>query len=987
MMKQYLQLKEEHPGFLLFFRMGDFYEMFFDDAVQASSICGIALTKRGQKGSLNVPMAGIPHHALETYLEKLLAHGVIVAICDQIESAEAARKRGSNSLVKRAITRLVTPGTLIDERLLHPKKSNYLLAVAPSTRGGHSHVDATDNPNPNPNPNSSNSSNSNNSGLLSQWDLAWVDVSTGEFCVGESSSSELAAEVARIAPAEVLLPAGGCSLLEGETTSHRPFAMTTLPAPSPSPSPRELLPPPIPSALEALLAASTLPPSLRTPTVAMLNVWNYAQQNLQAALPPLRAPQAPHLQPLLRLDAMTQRALDIYPSSSSSTAAAASSRRSSLYHPHPSHTHAHGHAHSSHHAHAHAKAKGRQTLQSQRQVRGGGRGSSPLSSPTLWQVLDHCCTAAGSRRLQSVYMAMPLIDAEQLEGRWDQVSFLMAHPHLTRNWRRHLRRVGDIERAMQRLLGGRGLPRDLALVAGALDVADQLAEELESCLTLAAAEGEGLPSTGEEVEVEVQGSPLMPPLRWQGQRLHAHFTGQVRSWRGLQSMRQQWTAAMDMEQLTAGDASGGLQAQLIRPGWSDQLDHWRMLAEKGLQQLDEFQRQLSVTMGIKKLRLRQHKVLGWVLEVPSSASSASSASGNGGIEMVHAFNATQLEQNLPPLICIQHLSSCSRWRYEPLQELVQAVSGAADHVKLLELQFFQQFVGDIVREAATLRQCASILADWDVMANFATLALDHHWIRPQIKTNTHSGGGDDAQDGNIGVDIRNGRHPVVERSLHAEGLTYTANDCALTHDSQRLWIITGPNMGGKSTFLRQNAILVLLAQMGSFVPADFMEFSLVDRLFARVGARDDIAQQQSTFMVEMLETAAILKGATARSLVIVDEIGRGTSTEDGLCIARAVLEHLLLENQCLTLFATHFSSLGQLQELQPGLIACHQTEVAILEDGHAIFHRKIVRGIAENSYGILCAELAGIPDKVIERAKSLLEAENSQKDSASGPCG
>ncbi len=815
-MSQYLEIKAVNPGYLLFYRMGDFYEMFFEDAEIASRALGIVLTKRGRHQGQDIPLCGVPVHAAQDYLRKLIGLGHRVAICEQLEDPAEAKKRGSKAVVKRDVVRLVTAGTLTEDDLLPARAANYLAALAML---GHGDADFA---------------------------LAFADVSTGECAVLPLGPAALADELARVAPAELLVSEATRAAL-AERKMPLPPAATVLLAGAAFDS----------SAAAATIAAA-FGPGVVDPTAysrveraalgALLGYIAASQKGVAVALsPPRREALAAHM----AIDLATRAALEL--------------------------------------------------LETQR---GTAQGA-------LLEAIDCCATPAGSRLLAR-RLAAPLCAPDPINARLDAVAALRADTARTARLRAGLKAVPDLTRALTRLALGRGGPRDLGAVGRAIGGAGALAAEL---LALDA-----------------------PPAELA--RLAAVLAT------APQALADELARAL-ADELPLLSRDGGF----TRKGYDAALDAERALASQTRAVVAALQARLAAETDIRTLRIKHNGVLGYFVEVPA-------AQGARLLEEPHRQT----------FIHRQTMANAMRFTTAELAELEGRIARAHEQALALELALFARLAAAVLAATDTLRAVAEALAALDVTAGLAHLAATRGFSRPRL-------------DDSLAFAIAGGRHPVVEATVGAGGRSFVANDVDLTGGA--VWLVTGPNMGGKSTFLRQNALIAILAQMGSFVPADSAHIGVVDRVFSRVGAADDIAHGRSTFMVEMVETAAILNRATQRSLVILDEIGRGTATFDGLSIAWAALEALHDETGCRTLFATHFH---EMTGLARSLKRLSNVTMAVREwEGEVVFLHEVVPGAADRSYGIQVARLAGLPERVLARARQVLGVLESRASGTGAP--
>ena len=792
MIAQYRRIKQAHPDCLLFFRMGDFYELFFEDAKIAARCLDIALTRRGRYAGEDIPMCGVPVHSAEQYLARLIRAGHRVAICEQLEEPGPARRRG---LLAREVVRIVTPGTLTESGLLDAQRHNYLAALA--CDGAH-------------------------------LALAWVDISTGLFRTQLlDHAADLPEALARIDPRELLVPEplvdrldlqgpgaewrerivakeGVCfDPSEGERLLCRHFRLATLEGLGRFEA-AEL------GAAGALLA--------------------YLQLTQKGLLPRLERPLRVDAKRVLRIDPATRRSLELLAD-----------------------------------------------------VRGERAGS-------LLGAVDRTLTAAGARLLAE-WLGAPLADLERIRSRHDRVQAFLDRPDLRREVRARLRGLPDLSRALSRLVLERGGPRDLQAVGRGLEVAEAVAGLLAEA----------------EPPLRTLGAALADPDRV-GARIRA--------------------ALVDQPPTLARE--GGF----IRPGFDAELDRLRALRDQGRRHMAALEARLREQTRIPSLKVRHNHLLGYFIEVT-------------------AAHRDKVPDHFVPR---QGMAQATRYVTAELTALERELTGAAERALLRELALFAELREQVSAQAEAIARTAQALARIDVAAGLAELAAEWRYVRPRMVEEPC-------------FRVRGGRHPVVEQALARQGERFVANDLHLDRDG-RLWLLTGPNMAGKSTFLRQNALILVLAQAGSFVPAEEAEIGLADRLFSRVGAADDLARGRSTFMVEMVETAAILNQATPASFVLLDEIGRGTATYDGLALAWAVVEHLHEVVRCRGLFATHYHELTALAGRLPAL-AAHTVRVKEWR-GRVVFLHEVVPGCADRSYGIQVAELAGLPPAVVARAREVL---------------
>ena len=818
MIAQYLEIKSANADSLLFYRMGDFYEMFFDDAAVASRALGIALTKRGKHGGEDIPMCGVPVRAADDYLQRLIAQGFRVAVCEQTEDPADAKKRGPKSVVRRDVVRLVTPGTLTEESLLDARAHNFLTALfrgAPKESAEQAYA------------------------------LASIDISTGELIAASVRLSDLPGELARIRPGEVVVGDD----LAGDADIRRLIdeAGAAL-----TPSPRAHFDSVRGErALKERLGVAALDAFgdfTRPELAALSGLLTYVEITQVGRAPLLRPPRKETAGSLLVIDAATRANLEL--------------------------------------------ARSNQ----------GARAGSLLAA------VDRTVTAAGARELAS-RIASPLTDVALVNARLDAVAYLANEPRLRKALRDALKAAPDLARALARLALGRGGPRDLGAVRDAIVAAHDLAAHL-----LRIGEALGLPHELMGIVERLAGAPI--------------------------GIEQSLSAAL-AEALPVNARDGGF----IREGLSGDLDEHRSLRDGSRQVIAGLQATYAEATGIKGLKVRHNNVLGYFVEVTA----------------LHAPTLTK-PPHVETFIHRQTMATVVRFSTAELAELESRITSAADRVLALELDIFAALVNDILAEEQTLSAASAGLAELDHYAGLAELAAEQDYVRPKI-------------DASLVFAVEDGRHPTVEHNLQrGHGASFIGNDCRLGGDSgdegTRILLVTGPNMAGKSTFLRQNALIVVLAQAGSFVPAKAAHIGIVDRLFSRVGAADDLARGRSTFMVEMVETASILNQATARSFVVLDEIGRGTATFDGLSIAWATLEYLHEVNRSRVLFATHYHELTALAD-KLNHAANATVEVKEWRD-EIVFLYRVVPGAADRSYGIHVAKLAGLPGPVLARAGEVL---------------
>ena len=819
MMQQYLEVKANHPDCLLFYRMGDFYELFMDDAVTAAEVLDITLTKRGKAQGQDIPMCGVPFHAYESYLAKLIRAGYKVAICEQTETPEQARARGGyKALVKREVVRVVTQGTLTEDTLLEARKNNYLAALVR---------------------------------VKGEYAMSWCDLSTGQFCVTALTPNQIYATLTQIDPSELIIPEGIYAVMSDfphdlkerlsiepdvrfnyascEKTIKNTYNIQTL------------------DSFGEFGAAET---------IAAGALIDYIERTQLGSLPYLAPLQQVQTGTHMEIDAATRRSLELTQSQSGT-------KKGSLLH-----------------------------------------------------TMDWCVSGAGSRLLFD-WISAPLQDLAAINARLDLVELFHNDLSLRQSLRDILKEIPDVERTLARLTIGRGGPRDLE------NISIGLQKSLNVIATLSNASAKELLK------------PFLDQLSHDGQ------TSAL-----LETLSQSI-----MQDAPAMARDGGF----IAKGYHPELDRYRSIKEDSKKLIAALQGRYAQDTEIKGLKISYNNVLGYFIEVSSKY----------GDSLLVGANDDNKSDN--PFVHRQTLASVMRFTTPELSELERDITQAGDKAIAIEQELFTKLVTQASNCARKLKEIAHALAQLDVLCALAELAGDLNYTRPTL-------------DNSYSFKIEGGRHPIVEAALKkASDQPFIANDCDMS-DADRVWLLTGPNMAGKSTFLRQNALIAIMAQMGSFVPAQSAHIGIIDKVFSRVGASDDLASGRSTFMVEMVETAAILNQATDRSFVILDEIGRGTATYDGLSIAWACTEQLHETNKSRTIFATHYHELTALEEKLSAL-SCHAMQVKEWK-GKVIFLHEVAKGAADRSYGIHVGRIAGLPASVTKRAESILKTLEKDKNKA-----
>ena len=817
MMEQYIEIKAANEEYLLFYRMGDFYELFFDDAVTASQALGITLTKRGKLKDEDIPMCGVPVHSSDEYLHKLIEKGFKVAVCEQTEDVAETKKRGPKSVVRREVVRRVTPGTITEESLLTAETNNFLSAVCQLKP-----TSETD------------------SGV---YGLATIDISIGSFQVAELTFIDLATELSRVDPKEIIVP----QELENDVKLRKIFESLT-----------GLVTATTKSFFDSVSAKKRIAEFFnvkeiegfgqfsRAELAAAAGAISYIELTQLEERPALNPPQKTDIAATMLIDSATRANLELT-----------------------------------------------KTLS-------GDRVGSLLAS------IDRTVTSGGSRML-AARLSAPLIDPTMIANRLDSVTWFLNNSSIRDNLRIALRLAPDMPRALSRIALNRAGPRDLGVIKFGLEAATNIVTFF----------GEG---------TEILNAELAD-VKSKLERVPSELLAEL-------------VEALD-EELPILVRDGGF----IKTGYDHNLDEQRKLRDESRQVIAELQVKYSEHIEVKSLKIKHNNVLGWFIEVPAGQS-----------------EKLLSDENKATFIHRQTMAGAMRFTTTELAELETKIANAGGQAITIEHEIFSKLTNLVLDFTTDIKEIADSIAILDVSAALSIIASTENYCRPIVNDS-------------LAFKINGGRHPVVELALRKDSSsTFVANNCELSPSDQqkfgKIWVVTGPNMAGKSTFLRQNALIAVLAQIGSYVPADSAEIGIVDRLFSRVGAADDLARGRSTFMVEMVETAAILNQAGEKSLVILDEIGRGTSILDGLSIAWATIEHIHEINCCRTLFATHYH---ELTTLAKRLDRLENTTVSVREwEGDVIFLHEIISGVANRSYGIQVAKLAGIPKTVVIRAEAIL---------------
>ncbi len=804
MMAQYLKIKEANQDYLLFYRMGDFYEMFFQDAINAAAALDIALTKRGKHNGDDIPMCGVPFHSYEIYLSRLIKKGFKVAICEQTESPQEAKKRGYKAVVNREVVRLVTPGTLTEDNLLENNSNNYILSIFKHR---------------------------------SELGFAWVDISTGDFFLntitnGINEKDILATNIARINPAEIII----ADEMIGHGNNMELFAsikdkLVVLPL----------------ARFSYNNAKDSIQKHFKVASLDSYGTFNNAEVSAAGVILDylettqkdtnfiLQNPTKVINQDFVEIDATTKKSLELTETTN-----------------------------------------------------GAYKGS-------LISVMDSTKTSAGARLLKT-WINFPLFNLDKINKRLSQVEFFVENPTMSKELQDLLKNLPDILRATTRLSLTRGGPRDLLSIAKTLSNVPKIKNLINQSIGQF---GQDIAELAEALGID--------------SGLANKITNTLK----------------DEAPLLARD--GGF----IKEGFFPPLDELRAIKSNAHSVLMQYQEKYATQTQISNLKIKFNNVIGYFIEVPAK------------------FGSQMLENK--DFIHRQSVLSAARFTTVELTELENNIRGASDKILAQELEIYNNLVIEVLRQIKDLTKTANALAHLDVVCSLGVLAIKNNYCKPQI-------------DNSLDFCIIGGRHPVVESAIMQNN--FIKNDCTLSPEQSSLWLLTGPNMAGKSTFLRQNAIIAIMAQIGSFVPADSAKIGLINKVFSRVGASDELLKGRSTFMVEMIETASILNQADERSFVILDEIGRGTATFDGLSIAWSVVEHLISKNKTRGIFATHYHELTALAKNLPQL-SLHCMKIKEYND-EIIFMHEVADGAADRSYGVHVAKLAGLPPIAIKRAEQVL---------------
>lgn len=802
MMQQYLDIKEKYQGYILFFRMGDFYEMFFDDAKIASKILDIALTKRGKEKGSDIPMCGVPYHSYEPYLEKLIKNNLRVAICEQIETPQEAKKRGYKAIVKRDVVRVVTQGTLTEDNLLNPKQANYLLSISVEK---------------------------------DCCALAWLDISTGIFYIKQLLITELSSNLALIDPQEILIDESllnhkdASFLLQDYRNKIVNFSSSYFATKKNETILKEFYKIKF---LDALGSITALEISASGVLIS------YIQTTQKNQLPKLNFPKSTSEEQFLQIDKTTLKSLEIF--------------------------------------------------------------NSQEKNNSLFAFLDNTKTSSGARSLRQL-LAHPLIDKEKIAKRLNKVDFFVKNTNLTEEIRNILKPFPDLERAIHKLLLSRGNARDWIIIINSIRVINNLKT------------------------FYIKNQQILPK----------NIASLFIKLNDCDHLLTSYDIIKESPPLLLRDGN------FIKDGISEELDYLRNININSHNKIKNLEEKYRQETGISHLKIKSTNILGYYLEVSKNS-------------------ITKIDNNI--FIHRQTLANNVRYVTEEIINIQNELSQASQKSLDIELEIFSKLLKKLSNDLHILQTSITVISLLDIYSNFAFIANKYNLVKPTLRNDTT-------------INIKEGFHPVVKNNLPNDINEFITNDCDLRED-HNFWLITGPNMAGKSTFLRQNALIIILAQIGSFVPAKQAEIGIVDKIFSRVGASDDLSRGRSTFMVEMLETAAILHNATSKSFLILDEIGRGTATFDGMSLAYSIVEYIHNNIKARTLFATHYHELSALSKKLKNC-ACYFSSVS--EDkGKIIFTHKIVPGITKKSYGIAVASLVGLPETIIVRANQIINTLESK---------
>ncbi|MDR2609326.1 MAG: DNA mismatch repair protein MutS [Rickettsiales bacterium] len=818
--EQYLNLKAQYKDHLLFYRLGDFYELFFDDAVKAAKLLNIVLTKRGNSCGQDIPMCGVPAHSSESYLHKLIDLGFKVAICDQLETADEAKRRGYKSIVKRDVVRIVTPGTIIEDSLLEDKSNNYLASIVEQN---------------------------------GEYAIGWLELSTGKFFHTLTNLKALDSDLLRISPKELLISEKLAedekirSILKNYKISITQHAQSFFEY---NKSHRTLC------EFYKIRELGVIGNFSKVEIMACGALLEYVRVTHRGSIPRLELPKPYRQQSFMLIDASARRNLELF---------------STQF--------------------------------------GEKKGS-------LISVIDHTVTASGGRLLKQM-LASPLACPKAINLRIGTVEFFVNSHEARKKIREILSNIPDIERSLSRLMLGRGSPKDMNLLKIGLGKTLELSE------FLCKIESGTNESLLRQYVIQVADTGIQPTSR-AGMTVKSDENELSTIHKSLGNHKELFELLNDA--VLDNNLSSAKEGGFINPKYNQELSELSYVLNNSNKLITKLRESYRDLTGIAALKILHNNILGYYIEVSANHKLTSDI-------FIHR----------------QSLANSMRYTTNELKELENKILTARDAVISLEMKIFSELCGKIAKESEKIALAANTLAKLDIRTAFAELAVQNNYVKPII-------------DNSKEFNICSGRHPVVEVNDK-----FIANNINLAG----IHLITGPNMAGKSTFLRQNALIAILAHMGSFVPADSAHIGVIDKIFSRVGATDNITAGYSTFMVEMIETATIVNQATDRSLVILDEIGRGTGVYDGLSIAQAVIEHIHNVNKCRAIFATHYHELTKVSKYLKN-VKCFCVKIKEW-NGEVIFLHEVVEGVADESYGIHVAKLAGFPDSVLDRASEVFE--------------
>ena len=790
MMQQYLSIKSSHKDYLLFYRLGDFYELFFEDAKVAAKILDIVLTKRGVQAGDDIPMCGVPYHSATHYINKLLKNGYSIAICEQLESPEEAKKRGYKSVVRREVVQIITPGTLMEDHLLDPKSPNYLMAIAE---------------------------------YKNTYAIAWIELTTGEFYAINCNKNNIKNEISRLNPREIIISQKHASEFLSMQVNFTSRSNNIFDYQGCCNRIQEYY---------KVASIQGLGDFSQVQIIASGVLIEYVIHTQKNNVPKLRVLKNIDRKFFMEIDVATRRNLEL-------------------------------------------------------------ESSTDNQKYTLLNTIDKTITSAGGRLLKT-RLSSPLCNATAINKRFECVDFFYNAKELRIHFRKYLAYFPDIQRALSKIFTSKASFKDLNTIKNGLKIATMISELFRV----------------KEVKLTAGINALVS-------QIFGYFK-----------------LLSELEEALVASEKTGEGESPIRMHYNQHLKELYDIKNNSHQKISSIKEKYRKKTSVQNLKISRNNIFGYFVEVTS-------------------MNASKMDKDF--FIHKQTLGNSVRYFTNELKELESAILNCADKIASIEQEIFQKLCNKVKSCFDEISLVTTSIANLDLYSSLAELADEKKYVKPHI-------------DNGDRFEIKEGRHPVVE---HFQRKEFIPNSCNIS-ENEKIWLITGPNMAGKSTFLRQNALICILAQIGSYVPATKVNIGVVDKIFSRIGAADNLARGESTFMVEMIETAYILNNATEKSLVILDEIGRGTSTHDGIAIAWAVLEYLHDQIKCRTLFATHYHELTQLKKCL-AKIATYTMEIKEWNK-EIIFMHKIVSGVADSSYGLHVAQLAGLPDKVVDNAEKVLRS-------------